>query len=430
MSAFGMVRFSYGPATAVVRHRRLALIDEPIDSAVTATIVNAFDSDQSLGQLMTTLSAFGFDALPTFAVIESDAGRLRIVHRGRVAVAVETIDGASVAFSQPLLSTWREEVVDSAATLSLVLEHAVDLPSFWFSGEGVVPAGRLAVEVASGEVVEQARVIEMVVVAPPASTAERSMAAEPVLSEPLPPHDSAPRPADDQVVQLTEHVDQDGERTVFRTPISEVPSLTIPQMVDTTIVVEARPARTVVDDPDHDGHTVARPRRLLTPSPVVRTATTAVTTGAPLLQAVSCPAGHLNPPSGRFCRLCRIEIVDRTPTRVERPALGRLVFSTGERVLLDGPILIGRNPPEGQLIDGESARPVTIDNSELSRLHVAIHLFEWFVYAEDQGSTNGTVVCVDGKPNETLRPFKKLELPPDAVVDLGSGVTFRFEVAE
>lgn len=181
----------------------------------------------------------------------------------------------------------------------------------------------------------------------------------------------------------------------------------------------------VANDADHDGHTVARPRR----RPAVSAPVAGSDNGATgvMVQAVFCPQNHPNRSNASACRVCGATVSDRMTRSTPRPSLGTLRFSTNQTASLDGPLLIGRNPPSGQLVDGEKASIIEIDNSELSRLHAAIHVVEWHVHVADQGSTNGTVVTVPGRPPQTLRPFEKVQISPGTTVDLGGAVTFTFD---
>lgn len=180
------------------------------------------------------------------------------------------------------------------------------------------------------------------------------------------------------------------------------------------------------DQGDHDGKTVARPRKKPTP---VQTPISAINVLQPMIQAVRCIGGHFNAPNAHQCRICSDAIIDRTQISTHRPALGVLRFSTNETVSVAGPILIGRNPPNGLAVDGETAAVVAIDNGELSRFHAAIHLTEWYVHVADQASMNGTMVTAPGKPRQTLRPYEKVQISPGTVVELGGAVSFRFDAS-
>jgi hypothetical protein len=181
---------------------------------------------------------------------------------------------------------------------------------------------------------------------------------------------------------------------------------------------------TVGADPDHDGNTVSRPRKkgsVSGASPGSKGLTRAA-----MVQAVFCPQTHPNPSNASVCRVCGAVIASRTARMTARPPLGVLLFTTNRSVSVDGPIMIGRSPPAGQVVDGEIASLVEIDNSELSRHHATVHVAEWFVHVADEGSTNGTIVSVPGKPPQTLRPYEKVQLPHGASVDLGGAISFTF----
>ena len=179
-------------------------------------------------------------------------------------------------------------------------------------------------------------------------------------------------------------------------------------------------------DGDHDGRTVARSRKK--PS-LPQAAASGGHDLQPMIQAVRCIGGHFNAPNAHQCRICSQAIIDRTQISTQRPALGVLRFSTNETVSVAGPILIGRNPPNGLAVDGETAAVVAIENGELSRFHAAIHLTEWFVHVADQASMNGTMVTAPGKPRQTLRPYEKVQISPGTVVELGGAVSFRFDAS-
>lgn len=180
---------------------------------------------------------------------------------------------------------------------------------------------------------------------------------------------------------------------------------------------------------DHDGHTVARPRRREGVAQGQRVQPGIAAHGQPMVSAVACSLGHFSPPHAHQCRICEQAIVDRTQISIPRPALAVLRFSTNVVATVAGPLLIGRNPPGGQVIDNEVANILAIDNPELSRFHAAIYVSEWYVYIADQRSVNGTVIKVPGKDPQTLRPNERVQISQGTVVELGGAVDFRFDVA-
>jgi FHA domain len=178
------------------------------------------------------------------------------------------------------------------------------------------------------------------------------------------------------------------------------------------------------DDEDHDGHTVARktkPSVAKFPSP----------TGADLglqVQAVICPLGHPNPVTSQTCRRCGQSFPNRVPHAIPRPQLGVLRFSTNQMSALDRPVLIGRAPQADRAINGEFPATLTIDNTELSRLHATVQISDWMVFVVDNDSTNGTSVITQGQLPQVCRPNEQVQIVPGSVVNLGGVASFRFDV--
>ena len=120
----------------------------------------------------------------------------------------------------------------------------------------------------------------------------------------------------------------------------------------------------------------------------------------------------------------RPSVADRTP----HTALGVLVFATGERVVVDRPIVLGRNPNP---VDDDAPHPrlVTLSQPGVSRRHAAIRVDRWTASIDDLGSANGTTIALPGRPAVALRPGHPVDLQAGAVVDLGGEVSFVVEEA-
>jgi len=122
--------------------------------------------------------------------------------------------------------------------------------------------------------------------------------------------------------------------------------------------------------------------------------------------------------------------------REEEPAppaarsVARLIFSSGETVEVDRPIVVGRSPEARRYGDGE-ARLVTVPSphQEISSTHLEIRpgagADHGSAVATDLGSTNGSVVVQPGLPAEDLQPGIAVALVPGAIIDLGEGVTIQ-----
>ena len=129
------------------------------------------------------------------------------------------------------------------------------------------------------------------------------------------------------------------------------------------------------------------------------------------------------------------------PTTVDRPrrhegavavadtaeALGVLVFSTGERVLLDRDAVLGRNPhPPRRLAAGPETEPrlVRLRAAGVSRQHAIVRLDGGRLMIDDLGSANGTRVTAPGSIATVVVPGVSSMLLPGSLVELGVGVSF------
>jgi hypothetical protein len=153
----------------------------------------------------------------------------------------------------------------------------------------------------------------------------------------------------------------------------------------------------------------------------------------PVLPALVCAAGHVNPPSGAACRRCGAPL-PHDPVPVPRPVLGVLRLSLGGVITLDRGVIMGRNPradfagPDGE----ERPHVVRLPSADgdISRNHVRVDLDGWHVLVTDLNSTNGTLVTLPGRDPQQLRPGEPVPIQPNTVVTLADGIYFRYEVTE
>lgn len=152
----------------------------------------------------------------------------------------------------------------------------------------------------------------------------------------------------------------------------------------------------------------------------------------PTVQAVLCPAGHLNPAHATACRVCHRSLAVQDPVTVPRPVLGVLKLSTGDVVTLDRGVLLGRSPSAE--FDGKGERPHVVrlpsQGQDISRTHAEIRIDGWHVLITDLDSTNGTMITVPGEEPRRLRPHDPTMIPPGTVVSLADEVSFEYEVSE
>lgn len=109
---------------------------------------------------------------------------------------------------------------------------------------------------------------------------------------------------------------------------------------------------------------------------------------------------------------------------------GVLVFSTGERVLLDRTMVLGRNPyPVRQRtpVDTMQPRMVRVAAPGVSRQHALLCVEGRRLTIDDLGSANGTRVTEPGAPTRTVVPGVPVTLVSGMIVELGGGVSFAVE---
>jgi hypothetical protein len=179
-------------------------------------------------------------------------------------------------------------------------------------------------------------------------------------------------------------------------------------------------------DLDHDGMTVSAAELGLTPG-----STPLPPSDPPRGQlAVRCPDEHLNPAHASGCRVCGMAIPTQAPFSIDHVDLGEFAFSTGQRVPVRGPLLIGRSPKVNGAVGDRMPELVSVPSPEqdISRTHVEVRVDGWQVLVVDRDSTNGTTVVLPGRDPQRLRPGEPFPLPVGARVVLAEEVEFTFEV--
>ena len=104
-------------------------------------------------------------------------------------------------------------------------------------------------------------------------------------------------------------------------------------------------------------------------------------------------------------------------------------MSTGDSILLDRGVVMGRSPSSDRYDTPERPHLVKLSSPQhdISRTHLSIRLEGWSVILVDLGSTNGTVVTQPGKSSERLSPEVEVRIEPGALVNLANEVTFRYD---
>lgn len=182
-------------------------------------------------------------------------------------------------------------------------------------------------------------------------------------------------------------------------------------------------------DTDHDGSTILRSD--LAALRGGGATASAPATGAPQVLGVRCDRGHANPPGNRECRSCGDPLPDVDPVLLARPSLGRLRVSDGSQAELDRTVLIGRQPTATRFSRDEMPHLLIVggQQQDISRTHVEVQVDDWNVLVVDR-SSNGTWLVRPGADPQRLHSDEPVLVLPGSVLDLGDGVTIRYEAGE
>lgn len=145
------------------------------------------------------------------------------------------------------------------------------------------------------------------------------------------------------------------------------------------------------------------------------------------LPGLVCAHGHANAPERAVCAVCRLPL--QGPVRpVARPALGKVMISTGGGFVLDRSAIIGRRPRASRVSVADMPQLITVPSpqQDVSRSHLELRLEGWHVLATDLGTTNGTTLHRPGADPVRLRPREGVGLGHEDVLDLGDGVLLRY----
>jgi hypothetical protein len=117
----------------------------------------------------------------------------------------------------------------------------------------------------------------------------------------------------------------------------------------------------------------------------------------------------------------------RPPVRI----LGQLRVSTGQLVLLDRPVIIGRRPRSARVAGTDAPHLVSVPSPEqdISRNHVEVRAEGDSMIATDLNTTNGTTLLRRGAEPVRLHPAEPTMLIVGDVLDLGDDVRVSVEAA-
>ena len=107
--------------------------------------------------------------------------------------------------------------------------------------------------------------------------------------------------------------------------------------------------------------------------------------------------------------------------KLSAPARYRFSVNSAEPILLDVPVLIGRNPRPPRVASAVMPRFVRVHSPqrEVSATHVELRQDGTSVIVTDMRSTNGTVITVPGMSVFTLHAGGSMVVAPGTTLDLG-----------
>ena len=387
-----------GTATAVVGARAAALVDVAADDPRADPLLEAIAEGGGLREILDALAAIGLNQLPSFGVVVDEERGLRALSRGTVRVEITAkvpLDGS--ALSGANLHTWREVAVPGARAWELHLERDAADPLVPLS-HGIVDADRLAGTVQADEADAPAGAPEGLAAAraePPAADAAPGTLIDAVPSAPSAPVPPMPVPPD-PVAPLSDdpYAAEPGTEPWSGPPAGVAPA----EPVGAPVEAGAGWDDGAVDDP------------------------------------YAADAPHAEQPyAGQPYDADLDEPYDDGGSTAATGAVpataGRLVWDSGRVIEVDGPILIGRNPPDGVIIDGVEALPFRVPDPDavLSRQHLEVRVSGTEVFLVDKKSRNFTTIVRPGEPAERLLPGVPTLIPPGTVVALADVASFTLE---
>ncbi|QGN34717.1 FHA domain-containing protein [Microlunatus sp. Gsoil 973] len=114
-----------------------------------------------------------------------------------------------------------------------------------------------------------------------------------------------------------------------------------------------------------------------------------------------------------------------------RSVLGVLLPSSGGRIEVDRPVVIGRSPAANRVSGDQLPRLLTVPSPshDISRTHVQVAPENGRMVVTDLNSTNGTILVFPDGRRTDLRPGVGVPVEVGSVIDLGDGITIAVDRA-
>jgi hypothetical protein len=450
----------YAPGTTpvAVTPRGFAVFEHGASAALLARVRSVVADGRGLGGVIESLTgAYGasLTAIPAFAVALVEGDALRIAVRGDFVFDVdadvpEQVSGAGV-------TTWTERVVRGVRRVTL--QSGV--------GEGADPA---ELPVADGVVLASTIVWDATTApapaaaaAPPAAQPVRAphpvSAPQPVWAAPAPVTAQQPAAATDATPHPVAAPKADVPASAAaegQAPPASAPRVAVPQPEPRPLgqvpgLIDSSTVHTVAGDetllPEDSELSQSRPEATGAED-VSSTVGSDPLWGATVIRPVDGAAGAPAAPAPGDHDGATISLAQARALRAGRaaaeqapssttpplapprpPAPGRIRVSTGQVLLLDRTVVIGRRPRSTRVSGTDLPHLVAVDSpqQDISRSHVELRVEGESIVATDLRTTNGTTLLRAGSDPVRLHPGEATVVIAGDVLDLGDGITVAIE---
>ncbi|WP_417554840.1 FHA domain-containing protein [Microbacterium sp.] len=394
-----------------------------------------------------------FAEIPPFAAVVREGADVRVTVRGRVSVRITDADGDERTFTGAEVTTWSEHFVPRGTEAEVLVDEAVSgrvLPV----AHGVVLAARVALDftregaavaalpdagsapLADAEPASDAESApladaEPAPLADAAEPAEPGSEPQPEVAEPETPPAPAQKPVTEPTPVVEPELGSDGASESDGTPepdgTSELDDAPEPEA--TPAIEEPEPAASVDGSAGLDEDIEAT---------VVSAATLAP--DAPSAPPVAPLSGDHDGETILFAQMREMrQAAAPAPAGPDEPTAalpvqtpptrGRVIVSTGQTIDLDRPVIIGRRPRSTRASGDSVPHLVAVDSpqQDISRNHLEIRPEAGACVVIDLHTTNGSTLLRPGADPVRLHPGEQTVVVNGDIVDLGDGVTVRFE---
>lgn len=433
--------YAPGQWFAVVTDGSVAILPPATDLALVAEVWASLRDGARLTDQLQMLLRGGIAALPPFALVSVEGGRVHAIVRGEVEVDVESPAGRRT-LSAAAVSTWAEEIIADASTVTVRTPGLVGS-----STESSLPVLAAVVRAARVRVDLRPSSVAQAPAEPGAVTAVSSApaAAAPVVADPTPV--PVPAPAPDPTPVLVPAALGDLEHTLLQPTAVSVAgrngngqrARSTPAPVGTGAAgLHRAPAPPVEPAVPGDVVHIVAPAEPAPAQPDLTGAGSGNVLGGPDPEAVD--HDGLTVLSSDVVALRKqlpAWVGDAMPGPLavptsRTPAPAKLLLSSGLVVSLNRPVLLGRAPHVSRVANSAIPRLVTVasPNQDISRTHAEVRMDGEDVLVTDLRSTNGVLLLRQGSGPQRLHPGEPTAVEPGVVVDLGEGVTFTVERGE